>query len=119
VAQRRPPQVAAEVLEPGAVEAGHVQTGVEVEALPVRLARPRGGDPRRVRLRSEAEETPSGTSEREKEVYDLVQQTRIAHRGYGRPRTPVARGLLDGAGAAGAVSLPVDVTASGSTEAAP
>ena len=45
---RRPQQVAAELLEPGAVVRRHEQVGVEIEAIEVGLARTGRGNPGRV-----------------------------------------------------------------------
>jgi hypothetical protein len=48
------------VLEPLPVVTGHAQVSVKVEAVAVGLARARGGDPRRVRLRSETPDARAG-----------------------------------------------------------
>jgi len=58
----RPEQVSTEVLEPLPVVTGHAQVRVEVNAVEVGLARARGGDPRRVRLRSETPDARAGAT---------------------------------------------------------
>lgn len=48
------------MLEPPPVVAGHAQVGVEVKPVEVGVARPRGGHPRRIRLRSETPDPRTG-----------------------------------------------------------